>query len=149
MYCKCGEVILQIRINLGYKTCVKCSNESKWAVVPVNYHKTGNTAEVIKDPKVAADFLFMSSRKGFGVMRGMTMSRRQETSVRTHRERKEARPPIRYFFEEVGKEALQVAESSSVEEARSYVKKALREKRINRSHAERINNIVEILAASK
>ena len=149
MYCKCGEELPPIRVKLNYKTCVKCSTESKWTVVPVIYHKTGNTTEVIKDPVVAADFLFMSSRKGFGVMRGMTMSRRPDSSIQAPRKPRKVKPPIRYFFEEVGKETLRVAEEKGIQEAHSYVKKSLREKKINRSHAERINNIVEILTANK
>ncbi len=70
--CKCcGNDYPAARAALGYKVCVSCSKEERWSAVPVTYHKTGNTIEVVKDPDEAATITAMMSRSGFGVMRGM------------------------------------------------------------------------------
>lgn len=153
MKCKCGSDIPEKRFEMGYKVCVGCSTESRWSVVPVNYHKTGNTAEIIKDPEVAADFMFMSSRKGFGVMRGMTSARRKP-AVRQEREKKEAptptviEPKVRgrympvYKFEEVGKTAVKIAEIESIDKALEYIEKALEERLIFKKQADQIKDIL-------
>ena len=148
MFCKCGSELPELRTRLGYKSCVTCSTEARWTVVPVNYHKTGNTAEVIKDPAVAADFLFMSSRKGFGVMRGLTANRRQPQE-RTPRKHREILVPAARFYEEVGKEALDLAETSGAKKAHAYVRKALRENKLLKKQAEKIINIINILTQNE
>ena len=148
MFCKCGSELPAPRIKLGYKSCVSCSTEARWTVVPVNYHKTGNTAEIIKDPEVAADFLFMSSRKGFGVMRGLTSNRRQPQE-RAPRKTREIIIPAARFYEEVGKEALDLVESAGVKKAHAYVRKALRENKLQRKQAEKIINIINILTQNE
>jgi len=52
-------------------TCINCSTEEKWSGGHVIHHKTGNEVCVIKDKKQAEEFHRMSSRAGFGTMRGM------------------------------------------------------------------------------
>jgi hypothetical protein len=158
MKCKCGSQIPEARIAMGYKVCVDCSTESRWTVVPVNYHKTGNTAEIIKDPEAAKDFMFMSSRKGFGVMRGLTSVRRKPT-VRQPREKKEEPitdlPPKvmgkympTYYFEEVGEKAVNIAERETIEKALMYIEQALDERLIYRKQAEQLKDIINIIIRS-
>lgn len=153
MKCKCGSKIPEARTNMGYRVCVDCSTEARWSVVPVNYHKTGNTAEIIKDPELAEEFMFMSSRKGFGVMRGMTSTRRKPV-VRQEREKKEEivsttiEPKVcgrympEYRFEEVGETAVKIAESQSIDSALAYIEKALKERLIYKKQADQIRGIL-------
>ena len=159
MKCKCGSEIPKARIDMGYKVCVDCSTESRWTVVPVNYHKTGNTAEIIKDPEVAEEFMFMASRKGFGVMRGLTSTRRKPT-VRQPREKKEEAPVTNlppkvmgkymptYYFEEVGEKAISIAEKETIEKALVYIEQALDERLIFKKQAEQLKDIINIITQS-
>jgi len=160
MKCKCGSQIPEARVNMGYRVCVDCSTEARWSVVPVNYHKTGNTAEIIKDPELAEEFMFMSSRKGFGVMRGMTSTRRKPV-VRQEREKKEEpvstviEPKVcgrympEYKFQEVGETAVKIAETESIDKALAYIEKALEERLIFKKQAEQIKNIITYLNDSQ
>ena len=47
MYCKCGDEVHPVRLNLGYKTCVKCSTTKTYSYVPIIEHKTGNTIQIV------------------------------------------------------------------------------------------------------
>ena len=47
MYCKCGTTVHPIRLELGYKTCVKCSTTKTYSYVPIIEHKTGNTIQIV------------------------------------------------------------------------------------------------------
>jgi hypothetical protein len=160
MKCKCGDEIPKGRLKLGYKVCVNCSTESKWSVVQVNYHKTGNTTEVIKDPEVAADFAFMSSRKGFGVMRGLTSSRRKTITPKDpvpekKTEEKDSGPTIiskvcdrympTYYFEEVGEKATKIAEELGYTESIKYIENSLEKKLIFKKQAEQLKQIIHFL----
>jgi hypothetical protein len=152
--CKCGSEIPQKRFEMGYRTCTSCSNEPRWTIVPVNYHKTGNTAEIIKDPEVAADFLFQSQRKNFGVLRGMTSSRSRKTE-NVHREKRqiETSPAMKstvkdrylpvYDFENVGLETMDILESRGSESAIIHIQKSLEERRIFKKQANQLIEIVQ------
>jgi len=160
MKCKCGTQIPEARVNMGYRVCVECSTEARWSVVPVNYHKTGNTAEIIKDPELAEEFMFMSSRKGFGVMRGMTSTRRKKVTRQEPVEKKEEVQPTviepkvmsrympTYYFEEVGENAVKIAESESIDKALAYVEAALNERLIYKKQADQIKEILNYLQNS-
>ena len=47
MYCKCGSKLHQVRIDLGYKSCVNCSTIKTYSYVPIIEHKTGNTIQIV------------------------------------------------------------------------------------------------------
>jgi len=47
MYCRCGSTVHQVRINLGYKTCMPCSTTQTYSYVPIIEHKTGNTIQIV------------------------------------------------------------------------------------------------------
>ena len=49
MYCKCkpGVRIPQLRLDMGYKTCVDCSTTKTYSYVPIIEHKTGNTIQIV------------------------------------------------------------------------------------------------------
>ncbi len=67
MKCKCGQVIPQGRLDLGYKVCVKCSTVQRYGCAPVINHKTGNSIEVLsrEDAETIAK---LTRRKGYGTM---------------------------------------------------------------------------------
>ena len=159
MKCKCGIEIPKGRISLGYKVCIDCSTEPRWSVVQVNYHKTGNTTEVIKDPEVAADFIFMSSRKGFGVMRGLTSSRKKTPIIKDPKPEKkieDTSPKIiskvcdrympKYYFEEVGEKAAKITEELGYDEGIKYIELSLEKKLIFKKQAEQLKQIIEFLS---
>jgi hypothetical protein len=156
MNCKCGIEIPQKRIDLGYKSCVNCSTESRWSIVPVNYHKTGNTAEIIKDPEVAADFLFLSQRKSFGVLRGMTSARRKPTNtIKTETKPRIKEKPYnpvlsvvdrhmpKYEFEEVGTESMEILETKGIEASLKHIEESLNTRRIFKKQAEQLTEIIK------
>lgn len=154
MNCKCGNSIPDKRVEMGYKTCVDCSTEARWTVVPVNYHKTGNTAEVIKDPEVAADFIFQSQRKNFGVLRGMTSNRRRVETVSKPRKIQPPKAQVaatfivnkympQYQFEEVGSETIQILETRGIDQAILHIENSLQTNRIFRKQADQLIEIVK------
>ena len=68
--CKCGNMIPEGRLNLGYSTCVNCSSVEAYGCVAISNHKTGNTIQVLPS-KIADNINRLASRKGYGVMSGM------------------------------------------------------------------------------
>lgn len=63
--CKCGNVIPQGRVDLGYKNCVQCSSVEPYGCVPVTNHKTGNAIHVM--PLSQAQAINKSfQRRGYG-----------------------------------------------------------------------------------
>ena len=47
MYCKCGKEVHKVRLGLGYKTCVNCSQVKTYSYIPIIEHKTGNTIQIV------------------------------------------------------------------------------------------------------
>lgn len=86
---KCGDLLPEQRRELGYSVCIACSTEKKWTGVHVIHHKTGNEVDIIKDPEVAAEFVAMSKRSGFGALRSMVGSAKKlnvaSTSTRSRK----------------------------------------------------------------
>ena len=71
-YCKCGEPVHPIRQKYGYKTCMPCSGVERVASAPITNHKTGNTIQVTTQA-VAERLRRLSTRSGYGIMRGIKM----------------------------------------------------------------------------
>lgn len=46
-YCRCGNKMHPVRIELGYNKCVKCSDIQTYSYVPIIEHKTGNTIQIV------------------------------------------------------------------------------------------------------
>jgi len=156
MKCKtCFELMNPKRLELGYRTCINCSDEPKWSSVPVINHKTGNEIQIVKDPEVAAEFMAKSARKGFGTLKGMSSSykRKVTTTPRIQKPIPEkvicdkilSRRPMPNDFEAVGTEVMSILETQSIEQAYFHIEKALAEKRIFGVHAEQLRNIIQVL----
>jgi len=66
---KCKSIIPQGRVNLGYKVCVSCSSTERYGCVPLTYHKTGNSIQIMSSSD-AAKIAKMTRRRGYGTMLG-------------------------------------------------------------------------------
>jgi hypothetical protein len=67
MKCKCGDIIPQGRLDLGYKVCVNCSTVQRYGCAPVINHKTGNSIQILSSEDAAA-IAKLTRRKGYGTM---------------------------------------------------------------------------------
>ena len=67
MNCKCGSIIPDVRVNLGYKTCVNCSTVEQYGCAPLINHKTGNSIQIMSQSD-AAKISKMTRRRGYGTM---------------------------------------------------------------------------------
>ena len=67
MNCKCGSIIPNVRVNLGYKTCVNCSTVEQYGCAPLINHKTGNSIQIMSQSD-AAKIAKMTQRRGYGTM---------------------------------------------------------------------------------
>ena len=47
MNCRCNNIIPQPRLDLGYKTCINCSQVEAYGCIAISNHKTGNTIQVV------------------------------------------------------------------------------------------------------
>jgi len=65
--CKCGEVIPQGRLDLGYTVCVNCSSVEQYGCAPLINHKTGNTIQIMSQSD-AIHIAKLTRRKGYGTM---------------------------------------------------------------------------------
>lgn len=154
MICKCGETVHPVRVAAGYRTCVKCSTESKWGSVQVIYHKTGNTIEIVKDPEVAEQVNQMARRSGFGVMKGMTGATRKPSAAagpakplppKPVVDRVISRRPLVTDWESVGAEAMRIAEINSIESAVDHIRKAHQDRRILQKQADQLIQIIGLV----
>jgi hypothetical protein len=137
---------------------VDCSTERKWGVVPITYHKTGNTVEIVKDPDLAAEMVAMSQRTGFGVMKGLTGSHRKANNKEAPKpkalpdkiiqDKIISRKKIESDWYLVGEEATKIAETSGIDKALQHIQQAHDEKRIFRCDVERLTQIINFLVAS-
>ena len=66
---KCNTIIPEQRVKLGYKVCVQCSTVEQYGCVPITYHKTGNSIQIMSSSD-AARIAKLTRRKGYGTMLG-------------------------------------------------------------------------------
>ena len=67
MNCKCGNIIPDGRVNLGYKTCVNCSTVEQYGCTPLINHTTGISIQIMSQSD-AAKIAKMTRRRGYGTM---------------------------------------------------------------------------------
>ena len=155
MKCSCGVEIHSKRSELGYKKCLECSTEKKWGVIPITYHKTGNTIEIVKDPDLANTINAMSKRTGFGVMKGLTSSYKHTINKESPApkqlpekiliDREISRTKLESDWYIVGEESVEIAENSGIDTALAYINIAFDQKRIFKCDVERLTQILNIL----
>ena len=67
MKCKCKNIIPIQRVALGYKNCIDCSTVKRYSCVPITFHKTGNSIQIMSSED-AAKIRKMTQRRGYGTM---------------------------------------------------------------------------------
>ena len=67
MNCKCGNIIPNVRVSLGYNTCINCSTTEMYGCAPLINHKTGNSIQIMSSSD-AAKIAKMTRRRGYGTM---------------------------------------------------------------------------------
>lgn len=139
MNCKCGNIIPKQRIQLGYNTCVNCSEEKPKGYVDIIVHKTGNSLEIL-DYDDAKKMEKLSKRRGFGSYSSLSGSSSNSkklsgTGAFTGKYGLD-------LFNEVCETALIFLEEFSSKKATEYVEKKYKELTISEYSR---NRIIEIL----
>lgn len=142
MYCKCGNKIPEVRVKMGYRTCINCSNEEKWGCSQIVYHKTGNTIEVIKDKELCEQINAMAERPTFGVSRGMKGNIRKKFEKKSIIKIKKEKEPIP-TFNMIGIKAMDINETKNFIEVKKYLKECIKKHWISQYRANKISNIIE------
>lgn len=127
-------------------TCATCSTEEKWSGGHVIHHKTGNEVCVIKDKKLAEEFHRMSSRAGFGTMRGM------KPGVSGGKKSNGLAVGITFqadkaTFEEMGTKAMDMYEVFGIDKVRRFLSEKVSERVINSGQMNKILQMVNLLNA--
>lgn len=156
---KCKTRFPNQRYDLGYLTCVECSEEPKWSAVPIINHKTGNEIQIVKDPEDAAEFLHKSARVGFGTMRGMSSSYRRKVNKQASSkiiftedllvDRVIDRKPLPNEYSQVGEIVMSYIDACEWKKARAEIQSAFDKKRIFGVHYRSLNEIVNALEINK
>lgn len=125
-------------------TCVKCSTEEKWSGGHVIHHKTGNEVCVIKDKKLAEEFHRMSSRAGFGTMRGMKPGvsggkKSNGLAVGVIFQADKA------TFEEMGTKAMDMYEVFGIDKVRRFLSEKVSERVLNSGQMNKILQMINLL----
>jgi len=151
--CKsCGQTISEARLLILPTTehCVNCTSESRWSSVPIINHKTGNTIEVVKDPEVAAEFHRLSSRAGFGTLRGLRMGK-----TVTKKTKLDSPVSTRTLYvsqeqiEEIGKRATDLWESMGQARAEKWLNSKVEAGPITRLYADKITRMIKVILQPK
>ena len=129
-------------------TCASCSTEEKWSAGHIIHHKTGNEVCIIKDKEVAKEFHRMSSRAGFGTMRGMKPG--------VSGGKKSNGLPVgiavladKATFEEIGTKAMDMYELFGIDKVRRFLSEKVTERVLAQGQSQRILNVIELLHQKK
>lgn len=143
--CKCGSVIPEVRVNMGYGECVACSSVERVGVVDVVYHKTGNTIEVTSG-EVADSVRRLSRRRGFGTMTCMGGKKSEVYNPRGMKNKLSVvQVGSEVGFERVGSRCMEVYEISGIFGVEGVLEKAVRELDISQGQAGKIRRIFQAL----
>jgi hypothetical protein len=140
----CSSSIPERRSQLGFNTCVNCSNVETYGFVNIINHKTGNTVQPL--PRSQANAINkIGDRKRFGtVLKGGSKSTAYNPKNTKHKV-----PTVfignKFTFEMVGKKALSIVEEKSIEAAINYVEKEVRDYTINGAQALQIKKVINLL----
>lgn len=143
----CNEVIPKQRL-LALPTsnyCIQCSNVDKVSAIPVIHHKTGNEIQIIADKSVADEFHRLSSRVGFGTLRGLKAGKsggtehkvktKQVSHIIVQKDDEES-------MNKVGEKAMYYLDLLGYERAKRYVEDNVTSRYISKVQGSRILNIL-------
>lgn len=147
---QCGQSYPIERMSLGYHQCIDCSEEPMVDCIPITYHKTGNTIQIIRDPKLAQEIRYLGNRSGWGPINGIRGRRRPQPkptkrSVKIPIPQKVFRKTIRVVSDE---SVLSEALGMELERALEHLKGGLRDQRISSEDYLRWKDIVLHFSAS-
>ena len=142
----CNSVIPEGRLKVlqTATTCTNCSTEEKWSGGHVIHHKTGNEVCVIKDKKLAEEFQRMSSRAGFGTMRGMKPgvsggAKSNGLAVGVAFQADKA------TFEEMGTKAMDLYELFGIDKVNRFLSEKVTERVISFGQSQKILKLIEVV----
>lgn len=147
MKCRCGSTISEVRIQYGYNECTQCSTVEAHGCIDIIYHKTGNTIQ-ITDKKTAERMRSLSRRSGFGTLRGMGAGKTEtfKTTIKKDSGRvSRVFIPNNDVFEEVGKEALILMETTGYDKAILFLQKKVLELSISNIQMNKIKGVLTVL----
>ena len=148
--CKsCNNEIPNARINIlpNVQYCVNCSNEAKVSAIPVIHHKTGNEIQIVRDPEVAAEFHKLSSRIGFGTLRGLKAGKSGGTEATITIRKREVvfgDADVEYF-NKLGEHVMYVYDLLGAEKALDIIRKEEFSRTISTIQASKLKKIVNAL----
>jgi hypothetical protein len=145
---KCKQTIPAARVNIGYKTCVSCSEIEQYGFVNIINHKTGNTIQPM--PKAQAEAINkIGDRKRFGtVLKGGSKSTSYNPKNTKHKV-STAVVGSEALFEKVGREAMTILEFDGYDKALIYLQKELRERAISESQAFKIRSVLAAFSSQE
>ena len=142
----CNDIIPEGRLKAlpTATVCATCSTEEKWSAGHVIHHKTGNEVCVIKDKEVAKEFHRMSSRAGFGTMRGM------KPGVSGGKKSNGLAVGVTFqadkaTFEEMGTKAMDMYELFGIDKVRRFLSEKVTERVISLGQSQKILNVIEVI----
>ena len=141
----CNNELPNVRVSLGYKRCVNCSDVETYGCVDIVYHKTGNTIQIMSKEQAAHVNKF--KRRGFGTMlRGGTKTNTYNPKGSTKRSGcSTAFVGSAADFDKIGKEAMMLFEMKGIDAVHTYIDKAVKNYDINNKQAFQLKRIFEAL----
>lgn len=149
MICTCGKKINPKRVELGYSTCITCSEEKMNGVIDIVYHKTGNTIQVV-DIETQKEVDKLSRRSGFGIMSGMRQSKSNTynpKNIKNGASTSIIGSPESY--EEVGSTMMDRLELLGRDSALKYIEDSRKYLRINTSQYYSLKKIIDALSPAE
>ena len=144
--CKnCGSEMPEKRIELGYSSCVSCSNVETYGFVNIINHKTGNTVQPMPKDQAAA-INRMGDRKRFGtVLKGGSKSDAYNPKNTKYKVSTLVIGSPK-LFEKVGEEAMYLFETKGIDLAAAYIDKEVKDFIINKAQAFQLKQILTLLS---
>lgn len=149
MKCKCNQEIPAGRVQLGYRTCVECSQEQARACVDIIYHKTGNTIQQCTKEQAEA-IRKVSRRSGFGASAGMRAGGERPWKVQLTRRPMpaRARQATPEELDVIGSEYITLLETNSKHAADKFLSSKVTGFVINKAQARHIETVCTALINS-
>ena len=139
----CDSILPNVRISLGYKHCVNCSDVEGYGCVDIVYHKTGNTVQVMS--KAAAAEVNKHKRKGFGTMlKGGSKTSTYNPKGSVHGV-STCIIGNDITFNKVGEICMSLFENKGIEAAHKYIDSAVKNYDINKNQAFKLKRIFSSL----
>jgi hypothetical protein len=154
-YCKsCNSTIPNERLRVVPHTihCVNCSTVDKVSAIPIIHHKTGNEIQIVADPEVAAEFHRLSSRVGFGTLRGLKAGKSGGTDVKSILDKSKPRTNIfipmadAETFNKLGEKVMDAYDLTGRNRAMQIIQEAVTTRLVSEGQGSKLKKIIEALS---